>query len=203
MILHVCSTPSCLVKRVVCPDIAACRGTWYGVGPSPPTSANSMSNRIGAAVLGPPCGRRHDPYPGRRVELDHGLVGLRSPVECREPETRRVLEDHADLRLGDGESLARSDEERHARPAPVVDVEAERCVRLGGRVRCDAVDREVALVLPADVVGRVGLGDRAVEGDLASSSVLTSPPAGGSIAVIPTTCMRWLTTTSRSAPTGS
>ena len=34
-------------------------------------------------------------------------------------------------------------------------------------------------------------------------SVSGSPLAGGSIAAAATTCMRWLTTTSRSAPTGS
>ena len=34
-------------------------------------------------------------------------------------------------------------------------------------------------------------------------SVVASPRDGGSIAAAPTTCIRWLTTTSLSAPTGS
>jgi glucose-6-phosphate 1-dehydrogenase len=38
---------------------------------------------------------------------------------------------------------------------------------------------------------------------IAFFSVVASPLAGGSIAVAATTCIRWLTTTSRSAPTGS
>src|SRR5439155_6307062 len=54
---------------------------------------------------------------------------------------------------------------RHAGPAPVLDLELHRGVGLGGRVRGDAVDVEVAVVLPAHVVGGVGRGDGAEDGD--------------------------------------
>ena len=43
------------------------------------------------------------------------------------------------------------------RPAPVVDLEPERCVRLRRGVGRDPVDRQVAVVLAPDVVSRVGI----------------------------------------------
>jgi hypothetical protein len=67
----------------------------------------------------------------------------------------------------------------------------------------DALDRQVAVVLAADVVGRGRLLDRPEEPDLRVLDRLRSPRAGASIAQRETTCMRWFTTTSRSAPTGS
>ena len=88
-------------------------------------------------------------------------------------------------------------------PAPVLDLEPQRGVGLGRRVRRDAVDRAVAVVLAADVVRRVGLADRVEERDLRVLERLRRRRAtGGSIAAAATTCIRWLTTTSRSAPTG-
>ena len=51
-------------------------------------------------------------------------------------------------------------------PAPVLDVEPERGVRLGGGAGGDTLDVLVAVVLTADVVGRVGLDDRAEQRDL-------------------------------------
>ena len=50
MIRHCSSTPSWRVKRVLSPTIAAWSSTSYGVGPSPPSSANSMSRSIGATA---------------------------------------------------------------------------------------------------------------------------------------------------------
>ena len=47
----------------------------------------------------------------------------------------------------DEEQLAGADEEGHARPAPVVDLEAQGGERLGRRVGRDAVDRQVPVVL--------------------------------------------------------
>ena len=76
------------------------------------------------------------------------------------------FEHQPDLGLGRRQVLARADEERDARPAPVVDVEAEGGVGLGRRVRGDAVGVEVAVVLPADVVGGVGGADGAEDGEL-------------------------------------
>ena len=77
-----------------------------------------------------------------------------------------MLEHDADLGLGHREALPGADEERHARPAPVLDLEPQRRVRLRRRVGGDAVDPEVALVLPADVVRRVCLQHRAEQRDL-------------------------------------
>ena len=126
-----------------------------------------MSNSIGAAVAGVRAAGIEDDSRARRgIELDHELVRLGPTLELREAETGRVLEHETDLGLRHREPLAATDEERDARPAPVVDLKPERCVRLGGRVRCDAVDPEVALVLAAHVVSRVCWPDRAVERDL-------------------------------------
>ncbi len=105
-----------------------------------------------------------DPDPHRRIELDHDLVRLR--LAEAEAELGRALEDHADLGLRRREALAGADEERHARPAPVLDLEPERRVRLGRRVGGDAVDPEVAVVLAAHVVRRVALGDGLEERDI-------------------------------------
>ena len=60
--------------------------------------------------------------------------------------------------------LAGADEERHARPAPAVDVEAQRDVGLGGGVGAHAVDLAVAVVLAADVVLGLGVGHRREHG---------------------------------------
>ena len=82
-----------------------------------------------------------------------------------EPELRRVLEDQPQLGLRDRQPLAGANEEGNARPAPVLDLEPQRRVRLGGRVRGDPVDAEVAVVLPAHVAGGIGLWDRAEHRD--------------------------------------
>ena len=204
MIRHVSSTPSWRVNRVLSPTIAACSSTSYGVAPSPPSSANSMSSSIGAGpARSARCASSDEPDPGRRVELDHELVLLGAVARDPEAEPGRLLEDEPKLGLGRGQPLARADEERDAGPAPVLDLEAQRGVRLGRRVGGDPVDVEVAVVLPADVVGGVGLRDGVEERDLRVLERLGSPREGASIALAATTCMRWFTTTSRSAPTGS
>ena len=115
-----------------------------------------------------------------------------------------MLEDQPKLGLGGLEALPGPDEERHAGPAPVLDLQPERGVGLGGRFGIDAVDVEVAVVLTANVVRGVGVGDGVEERDLGvldHRGVIRRE--GISIADAATTCIRWLTTTSRSAPTGS
>ena len=77
-----------------------------------------------------------------------------------------MLEHQAQLRLRDRQSLARADEEWHAGPAPVLDVEPERSVCLRRRAGGDPVDRQVAVVLAAHVIGRVRFLDRTEERDL-------------------------------------
>jgi hypothetical protein len=147
-------------------------------------------------------GVEDDAKPRRGVELDDDLVRLRLAT-AREAEAGRALEDEAQLRLGDREPLAGADEERHPGPAPVLDVEAKRGIRLRRGVGSDAVDRAVAVVLAAHVCpGSAG----STEWKSASTEFLIvseSGREGTSIADAATTCMRWLTTTSRSAPTGS
>ena len=96
-----------------------------------------------------------------RIELDDELVRLGHPRLREDLEPRRVLEDEPELGLRDGKALAGTDEERHTGPAPVLDVEPKRSVGLGRRIGIDALDVEVAVVLPAHVVRRIGGLDRA------------------------------------------
>ena len=160
MIRHCSSTPSCRVKRVASPTIAAWRSTSYGVAPSPPSAGELHVELDPGGARGIRPVRREDrPDPGGGIELDDDLVRLGEGEPEAEP--RRMLEHDADLGLGHREALAGADEERHARPAPVLDLEPQRRVRLGRRVGGDAVDPEVALVLPADVVRGVRLQHRA------------------------------------------
>ena len=97
----------------------------------------------------------------RRVEAHHELVRVGVGVAQLEAEARRLFEHEPQLGLRDGQELAGADEERHAGPAPVVDVEPQRRVGLGRGVGGDAVDVAVAVVLAAHVVRGVGRGDRA------------------------------------------
>ncbi len=102
--------------------------------------------------------------PSTGSSLITSWLGSGRRVEPGEAELRRVLEDQAKLRLRDRQALARANEERNARPAPVVDLEPKRRVRLGGRVGSDTVDVAVAVVLAPHVVSRIGLRDRAEHG---------------------------------------
>ena len=75
-----------------------------------------------------------EPHAGRGVELEDQLVRHDLPLERGETQLRRMLEDEPKLRLGDGKPLAGPDVEGNACPAPVLDVEPERCIGLGRRV---------------------------------------------------------------------
>ena len=68
---------------------------------------------------------------------------------------RRLLERDRDDPRALGHPLPGAEVERHARPAPVVDVALERNERLGLRVVGDAVDVAVAVVLSSHHVGGV------------------------------------------------
>ena len=154
------STASCRLKRELSPTIAACSSTSYGVAPSPPWSANSRSSVTSSASSTLPrrastCSRT--PVEGSSLITSWLGSGLRSNGD--EAEAGRMLEHDPHLRLRGRQPLAAADEERDARPAPRVDVETQRRVGLGRRVRRDAVDVEVALVLAAHVVGGIG-GER-------------------------------------------
>ena len=167
MIRQVCSTPSWRVNRDVSPAMAACRKDLVGGRALTAHLCEldvEQDRRRRADVR--PVGVEDDARAGRGVELDHELIRFGSAVEGREAEARRVLEDEADLGLRHRQALPRADEEGDARPAPVVDVEPERRVRLGRRVVGHALDRAVAVVLAPHVLRGVGRADRAEQGDL-------------------------------------
>ncbi len=142
-IRHVSSTLSWRVNGALSPYIAAFRRTSYGVGPSPPSCSNSMSSVIssGPAPIG--AVRVDDQADaGNRIELDDQLALDRRPAPGRRQETepRRALEHQPDLGLSGRQTLAGADEPWHPGPAPVVDLEPQRGVGLGRRVRRDPVD---------------------------------------------------------------
>ena len=103
------------------------------------------------------------PVDGSSLITSWSGSGRRAP--SLEAQPRRLPEDEPQLGLGDRQVLAGADEEGHARPAPVVDLEPQRRVGLGRRVLRDSVDRAVAVVLPAHVVRRVGFGHRPEDRD--------------------------------------
>ena len=91
------------------------------------------------------------PDAGAGIDPEHDLIRLGGPVaRTDEPHPGRVLEHQPQLGLRHRQPLAGADEERDARPAPVVDLEPERGERLGVRVGCDSGDLAVAGVLTAD-----------------------------------------------------
>ena len=72
-----------------------------GVGPSPPSSANSMSRVIGSRLAGVAALRLGpDPDAGHRVELDHQLRGLRAVRRVEEPDPRAARGTPAAARSG-------------------------------------------------------------------------------------------------------
>ncbi len=131
----------------------------------PPGELHVERDRLGLRARRRAARRAGSWIPVEGSSLITNWSGSGLPASAREAEPRRALEDEPDLGLRRRESLPRADEERHARPAPAVDVEAQRRVGLGRRVVGDAVDRRVAVVLAADVVGRVGVLDRPEERD--------------------------------------
>src|SRR6185503_20558076 len=98
-------------------------------------------------------------------ELDHDLARLRPPAPELEAQSWRMTENEPQLGLGDRQVLTRANEKRDTRPAPVVDFEPHGRVCLGFRVLCNPLYRTVAVVLPAHVVSRVGVGHRAEDGE--------------------------------------
>ena len=165
MTRHACSTPSWRLKRVLSPCIAACSSTSYGAGTSIALGAelHVEVDLLGLGTLGPSRPERQ-PHAGGGIELDHELIGVGRPAFV-EAEPRRSLEHEPQLGLRDRQVLAGADEERHARPAPVVDLQPHRREGLGRRVVGDPVDLAVAVVLPAHVVRRVGRRHRVEDGD--------------------------------------
>src|SRR4029077_15206389 len=102
----------------------------------------------------------HDADAGRGIEPENELIRLDGAVHS-EAELRRMPEDDPQLRLRYREPLAGANEERDARPPPVVDLQPQRGKGLRLRAGGDAVDVAIPVVLPADVMGWVGRDDRA------------------------------------------
>ena len=103
---------------------------------------------------------------GSSLTIELALDRRPAPGRRQKPEPRRAVEHQPDLGLGGRQTLAGADEPRHPGPAPVVDLEPQRRVGLGRRVGRDPVDVQVAVVLAADIVLRVGVGHRAEHGEL-------------------------------------
>ena len=94
----------------------------------------------------------------RRVgEVERQVVGaVRADARAgREHALRRLAEGDRDDARPLGHLLAGAQVERHARPAPVVDVAAQGDERLGLRVGCNARLVAIADVLPADDLARL------------------------------------------------
>ena len=139
MTRHVSSTPSWRVKRRAVADASRrAAAPRRASAPRRPRSANSMSRVIcsGAALVGAlaPRGAAGRRSTGSSLTTSWSGSGRRRR-DRDEAEPRRALEDEPQLGLGDRQALAGADEERHARPAPVVDLQPQRGVGLGRRVR--------------------------------------------------------------------
>ena len=87
-------------------------------------------------------------------------------LDAEEPQPRGALEEQSQLGLGHTQALAGADEDRHAGPAPVVDLQAKRRVGLGAGVRRDSLDLAIAVVLPAHVMSRTRVRGGAEDGEL-------------------------------------
>ena len=168
MIRQVSSTPSWRVKRTVCPTIAAWSSTSYGVAPSPPAWANSTSSMIGATRLVESARWASSwirtPVEGSSLITSWFGSGRRSSTSkpsfggCLK--TRRTSVCVTGRRLPARMKNGTPDQRQFSMFEP------QRGERLGGRVGGHPVDREVAVVLAADVARRIGGLDRAVERDL-------------------------------------
>ena len=202
---QVSSTPSWRVKRLLSPHRGVQQHLVRGRALAALGGELHVEVDRGRPVASARWASSTHPHAGVGIDPDHDLVGLgRRCPPGRKPKARRVAEDQAQLGLASTAALAGPDEERHARPAPVVDLQAQGRVGLGRRVGRDAVDlrgsrrtgRARSAAGSASGIDR----EHVALGVLERSG---SPPAGGSIAAAASTCIRWLTTTSRSAPTGS
>ncbi len=135
---------------------------------------------LGAGHLGP------EPQRHALVGLDpdhQGVVGQVLGGHRGERQVRGALEHHRDLGDPSPEPLAGAQVERHARPAPGLDVEADRGVGLGGRGGLDALLLEEALHLDAARpagrrTGHARCSGRAGGGGRRSSAPSASPAAG-------------------------
>src|ERR1700722_485501 len=125
----------------------------------------------------------------------------------------RLLEPNGDLGHALRQMLASADIERHTGPAPVVDLELRRDIRLDVRIRGDprfpaigfrqfACGRARAILAAHCPRERKG-GIAAKTSAFLSRIEAASKPTGGSIATIESKESIWLGTMSRSAPVAS
>ena len=125
----------------------------------------------------------HDQPVGARLRRRHAR---RAPPSSRKRCIGGRLKRTRDLRHLRGEALARAQQERHAGPAPVVDLGAQRDVGLGGRLGLDA------LLLP------VAVHDLAVA---LADAVLAAHRVGGHLLAASSAPARAAPSPSRRAPT--
>jgi hypothetical protein len=96
------------------------------------------------------------PQAGVRVDPQHDLVGFRPGRLGKEGQPGRATQEQPHLGDPARQRLAGPQEDRDVGPAPVVDLQPQRHVGLGGRTGGYAGDLGVPLVLAADVVLRAG-----------------------------------------------
>ncbi|NBS15033.1 MAG: hypothetical protein EBT57_09595 [Verrucomicrobia bacterium] len=131
----------------------------------------------------------------------HG-VAVEEIAEFRpEKSGGRAAEDHNDFRSPGAEGLAGAKIKGDAGPAPVVDLELEGGIGLGGGVRGDAVGLAVAVVL--GMISALGVGMERRTFTFSSRMDSEERFAGGSMAVMESSCIMWFCTMSRMAPTPS
>src|ERR1700757_4093712 len=108
---------------------AACNRTSYGVAPSPPSFANSMSSSISLTP-------RRSARSASRMIRTPVFGSMRTTIWLGWAPARGCVAEHeAHLGLTGWQLLSGADEERHAGPAPVVDLQAQRDEGLGIRAR--------------------------------------------------------------------
>src|SRR6266508_1426131 len=141
-----------------------------------------------------------------RLHVDREHVRAQT-VRLHEERMRRALELHGDRRLAPREPLAGAHVEGRVGPAPVLDPELRRDVRLGRRLGVDAFLLAVAgdhlpSTYPGPYCPRTAASSSVARSTLTFSfrTASASKSIGGSIAVSATSWSRWFWKMSREAP---
>lgn len=150
-----------------------------------------------------------------RLNADAQLIGAEPAHlgQLAEEADRRLAEDDGDLGDGLGHALARAEVERHALPAPVLDVEAHSDEGLGVRgvahvglvavAARDLVAQRAGRVLASDNGPRVDGWDRLEQLGFLVADRFGAEGGGGSIVSSDRIWKTWFCMMSRRAPTSS